>query len=256
MKDILILYYSGVGNTKRIAYYISDNLSLKNDVEIYSIEELKDYNIINEYKALVIGFPTIHTSPAKPILEFLDKLLPLNNPKAAYVFTTCGLYSANTIRIFDKLCVKKNIIPIINRSYKCPATDGMLLAPFMKYWFSYKNNLWEQITADCFEFVKHLKGQPKAVIPKIKLYSILNYPNKVLGHKFPLKVYMHKEKCVNCGLCVSNCPVRAIKMNDNLVKINRALCINCYRCIHNCPKKALSLSKKSTPYKTWSDLYS
>ena len=74
MKKILLLYYSGVGNTKRVAKIIKEKLSIRYNVDMYSIEKLPVNFSLENYKAVVIGFPTIHSSPAKPINIFLDKL--------------------------------------------------------------------------------------------------------------------------------------------------------------------------------------
>ena len=69
---------------------------------------------------------------AYPILTFIKQMEQLEISIPAFLFTTCGLYSANTLRIFAKLCEKKNMITILSRSYRCAATDGILLAPAMR----------------------------------------------------------------------------------------------------------------------------
>jgi len=249
MNEVLVLYYSGVGNTKRVAEIITSNISAQYNVDIYSVEKLPDNFSINQYKAIIIGFPTIHSSPAKPILEFLNNITKLENVVPTYVFTTCGLYSANSLRIFGKISVMKNMAPIINRSYRCPATDGMLLVPFLKYLFVDEKNLHQRVKKDSFEFMNLIKMPLRINIPRTKVYSILNYPNKLLGQRFPFKIYLHKEKCVRCGKCISNCPVKAYKIDDNgFPIIDKSKCISCYRCIHHYTERALS--KKKTPKKT------
>lgn len=251
MDKILILYYSGVGNTKRVAEIIARNISSQYIVDIYSIEKLPGNFDLKKYKAVSIGFPTIHCSPAKPIVTFLKNITKLESAIPIYLFTTCGMYSANSLRIFSKMCMVKNMTPIINKSYRCSATDGMLLVPFIKFLCLDEKNLHKKVEKDCFEFMKLLKEPLRINIPKTKLYSILNYPNKVLGQRLPFKIYIHKEKCVGCGKCISNCPVQAYKIDDNKFPIiDKSKCISCYRCIHHCPKRALSLSKKKTPKKT------
>lgn len=157
MNKMLVLYYSGVGNTKQVAKVIANNLSIEYDVDIYSIENLPDNFSFDNYKAMVIGFPTIHSSPAKPISIFLDKLDQLKNPIGSYIFTTFGLYSCNALRIFAIKCSKKNIIPVFNRGYRCKATDGILLTPFIKYWFSDEKKLNEKVKTDSTEFADFIK---------------------------------------------------------------------------------------------------
>ena len=66
--NILILYYSGVGNTKMVATKIFDLLHGSHEATLVSIEKLSTDIAIDNYDSLVIGFPTIHAAPAHPIL--------------------------------------------------------------------------------------------------------------------------------------------------------------------------------------------
>lgn len=248
---ILVLYYSGVGNTKMVATKIFEILNDFHEITVISIEKLpKDINI-TIYDALVIGFPTIHSSPAKPIMDFIEQIKHLQKPVPAFLFTTCGLYPANSLRIFAQKCVKKNITPILSKSYRCSAADGTLIAPFMNIWFRHEKRLDEKIQNNVRDFVK-LQNQPLvARIPRFKLYSILNYPNKFFGQRFCPKIYLHIENCVSCGKCIKDCPTKSIDNDDEGYPfIKNESCIHCYRCIHHCAGKALSLSKKRPPLKT------
>lgn len=249
--EILVLYYSGVGNTKMVATKIVDILKSSHNVTLASIEKFSYEKTISNYDALMIGFPTIHATPASPILTFIEHIKQLQNPIPTFLFTTCGLYSANTLRIFAKRCKKKNVLPILSRSYRCAATDGILIAPFMRVWFYHEKNLDEKIRSDIGNFMTILERQTSANIPRFKLYSILNYPNKILGQCFLPKIYTHTDKCVLCGKCIKNCPVQCISKDSKGVPlIDTKKCIHCYRCIHHCPQKALSLSKNHIPVKT------
>lgn len=251
MSKILIIYYSGVGNTKKVAEMMFVTIKDSSIAEIYSIEKLPTSFDINKYDAVIIGFPTIHTAPAQPIITFLKELDCLNKKIPAFIFTTCGLYSGNTIKIFDYQCINKNIIPILNKSYRCTATDGALLAPFMKCWFKDEKNLVQKAKFDVLQFVKMDKINFFPVIPKTKWYSIINFPNKWLGQRLPFSIYLHKEKCVKCSKCIVSCPVKAYSTDSEGFPIfSMPKCIHCYRCIHHCPQLALSLSQKRTPTKT------
>lgn len=249
--NILVLYYSGVGNTKMVAEKIYDLLKVSNEVTIASIEKLTSDININQYDSLVIGFPTIHAAPAKPILTFLNGLDKLTQPIKTFIYTTCGMYSANTLRIFAKKCIKKNIMPILSKSYRCAATDGILIVPSMKIWVHHEKNLDKKIEKDVVSFYNKASLETRARIPRFKLYSILNYPNKLCGRHFPNMLYLHKQDCISCKKCLINCPVNCIIFDDEGYPIlNNEKCIHCYRCIHHCPKKAISLSKKHPTIKT------
>lgn len=60
---------------------------------------------------------------------------------------------------------------------------------------------------------------------------------KVNGRFF--KVDM--EKCVNCGLCVKNCPEENVKIVDGKFVFGGD-CACCVRCSFNCPKDAFNIA--------------
>lgn len=251
MKPFLVVYFSGVGNTKSVAKQIKV-CTKSTPTEIYSIEKLPNNFLIENYSAIIIGTPTYHSEPAKPLINFLKTLNP-SRKIPAFIFTTCGLYSENCLRILAKECLEHNIVPIHSAAYRCSATDGMLLAPFMNCWFKNEKNLRVKIKKDFSIFLDKLKSHSKVDIPKSKWYTSLNYPNKMLGKTTTFPIYLHKERCVNCGKCEKNCPQTAISMVNSFPVINKADCMNCYRCIHHCPKLALSLFKRKTIEKVWTN---
>ena len=51
-----------------------------------------------------------------------------------------------------------------------------------------------------------------------------------------------KHSCTSCGLCVKECPTRAISL-DNPKMADKAKCISCMHCVAICPKKARKCSK-------------
>lgn len=194
--NILVLYFSGVGNTKMVATKIFNLLHESHKVTLASVEKLPTDIDLANYDSLVIGFPTIHAAPAKPILTFIKQIKQLKKPMPTFLFTTCGLYSANTLRIFAKQCQKKKMIPILSKCYRCAATDGILIAPSMNIWSCHEKRLDKKVESDVSTFIKHGTYPTIANIPRFKIYSILNYPNKFFGQRFSPKIYTHKEPCV------------------------------------------------------------
>jgi ferredoxin len=163
------------------------------------------------------------------------------------------MYSANTVRIFAKECMTKNIVPIVTNSYRCSAIDGMLLTPSIKRFRKPEKNLDDKINKDCIKFIHKIQvGNDIACIPRFKLYSILNYPNKLAGQYITFPIYLHKSNCIQCRKCIENCPTKAMtKDKDGYPHFVKQKCEKCYRCIHHCNGKALSLSKRKTPRITW-----
>lgn len=57
-----------------------------------------------------------------------------------------------------------------------------------------------------------------------------------------------QAKCVKCGICFKNCPVKAISKIQKDGKVVQYLidpkkCVACGACIKNCPQKAIAWAK-------------
>ena len=63
-----------------------------------------------------------------------------------------------------------------------------------------------------------------------------NYPYKTFNG-CPARPITDIDKCANCSLCFSKCPVEAISEND-YSSIDDSLCISCMRCVSICPMDA------------------
>ncbi len=48
------------------------------------------------------------------------------------------------------------------------------------------------------------------------------------------------DECINCGACVSECPVEAISEGDDQFIIDADACTDCGACVDVCPVEAIS----------------
>jgi ferredoxin len=250
MGKMLILYFSGVGATKKVAEIIYKRISQNCETDIFSIET-KDKLIIDEYDALIIGTPCYHAAPPKVVMDYWEKINKLSEEKPAFIYNTRGLCSLNTNRILAKKLLEKNICTIMDKAYRSPASDGSIIAPFVKRFFEFEKDIDKKVDNDCKNFIEMLNtGIVKKYIPKFNIGSIINAPNKMAGQLITLRIYLHKNKCIKCGYCIEHCPHKIFaKDKEDYPVFTKSKCENCYRCIHHCPKNALSLSKFNTPKK-------
>jgi len=242
---ILILYFSGAGATKRVAELMHVRLSQTCAVDIFSIDASAKFNI-NDYDALVIGTPVYHAAPPRIVTNYFKVICPLAKALPALIYSTRGLCSLNTNRILAKQLRSKNIITIMDTAYRSPASDGALIAPWVKRFFEFEPGLASKIAEDCEAFVRLLQTRPlRGYIPRFRLGSVVNAPNKLAGQLIRLGIHLHREKCTKCGKCVINCPLGAIIKDDSgSPVVTKSKCENCYRCVHKCPGLALSLSRR------------
>lgn len=151
----------------------------------------------------------------------------------------------NSLRIFAKLSLKKNLVTVGSRSFRAPASDGILLIPQCKGFMKFEKNISlkaQQCAKNAAELFA--MGEIKLKLPRWKFYSVLNYPNKLAGeHFYKPKIYVNDDVCVKCGKCVKGCINGCISLKDGRIILNQTDCEHCYRCIHHCPKGALCLKK-------------
>jgi ferredoxin len=61
---------------------------------------------------------------------------------------------------------------------------------------------------------------------------------------------INQTKCIKCGTCFKNCPVKAISKIEKDKKVTYVIdpkkCIACGACVKNCPVKAISLVPESS----------
>lgn len=55
-------------------------------------------------------------------------------------------------------------------------------------------------------------------------------------------IEVNKNLCIGCSLCVKDCPVNNIKIQDKKAFIKEQDCIKCGHCVAICPKKAVTMT--------------
>jgi uncharacterized Fe-S center protein len=60
--------------------------------------------------------------------------------------------------------------------------------------------------------------------------------------------WINEDMCVGCGVCVDDCPVKAITLKENQkATINEDKCIRCGRCHDVCPQEAVRHDSERIP---------
>lgn len=59
--------------------------------------------------------------------------------------------------------------------------------------------------------------------------------------------WIKKEYCIACGVCLNECPVGAISMEDHTAQIDEKACIRCGRCHDVCPEEAVRHDSERIP---------
>lgn len=83
-----------------------------------------------------------------------------------------------------------------------------------------------------------------------------NLPTAVAKSHFILSI--NEETCAGCGKCVERCHVKALRLEDEVARLEAARCIGCGICNLTCPTESLSMVRRdegdfAVPLKKWPD---
>ncbi|MGB2980988.1 MAG: DUF362 domain-containing protein, partial [Candidatus Zixiibacteriota bacterium] len=85
---------------------------------------------------------------------------------------------------------------------------------------------------------------PKFVLPSNRLIRMIpNFLLKLVGPFVWVRPNILDGNCINCNICVENCPTKTIRAGEKRPSFDYTNCINCMCCHELCPEKAVYLEK-------------
>jgi len=246
---ILILYFSGTGNTKRVAEeFKACLLKRKVSVIIHSIEEHIDL-ANRSYDFLIIGFPKYYEYPVMLMLRYLKHHLQRSEksiPSLAFCTQASPLQTDFTG--LERLLRNKNHRLTVEVSFPY-ANNMMIFNAFRSTEPSklIKNQKYirEQIDPIVDLFLKgeiskeHTKAWQRPLIYLVAAACTKLMP--VFAMRFTVD-----ESCTHCALCAKGCPMKNIKMVQGF-PVFQNHCLFCMRCINSCPVNAIRYNKRKCP---------
>ncbi len=247
MRKILICYFSGTGNTKKVVDLYNKSFTERgNSVTLFNVENEIDFKL-DEFDLVGIAYP-IHAFNAPSIMvKFAKNLHNLaklqgkcekNAKKQLFIIKTSGeplaLNNVSSYKIMSKL---KKYFVLTNEYHYCMPyniifrhTDNMAY----KMW----NAVCGVVPIECDEI---LEGKKE----KFRYFPFGHFLAWVFriehwGGRFNGKRYKVNDKCVKCGLCAKRCPTNNITIEDGRFVFGNN-CLMCMRCSFYCPKNAIKI---------------
>ena len=245
----MIIYYTGTGNSRFAAGYISKCLQKLNDGRGETAADLFTRIRDKDHTPMYSDSPWVEVTPTYawriPIIvrDWLEKT-ELRGSRDMYFVMTCGDGIGNAGQYCAELCERKSMRYMGCIEVVMPENYiAMFKTPE-------KNEAIEIIKASrpvlrgAAELIN--SGKPFAERKINFLDRFLSGPvNDIF---YPAFVHAGKfkttDKCISCGKCVSVCPLKNIRLKNNRPLWGEN-CTHCMACISYCPTEAIEYVRHS-----------
>lgn len=238
------IYFSGTGNTK---FCIEKFLSYyQKESKIFSIEDTNAICAIEQNEKIVFAYPVYFSNMPKIVRDFIDDHHSLFAGKEIFLIATMGLFSGDGTGCSARLLRRYGASIIGGLHLKMPDCIGD--EKVLKRTVAQNHKLIESADIKIKKAVESIKN---GMAPREGLgfwYHLAGLFGQRLWFyrktkRYSDKLHINKDKCVGCGMCISLCPMKNIKLQSGEV-IQNGKCTMCYRCVNHCPKQAITLLGK------------
>lgn len=241
-QKIIIYYFSGTANTKRVSDMFSKEFENHGDnCRVAAIEDvLKRKALVPSKNFDIIGFGhPVHAFGAPRIfIEFIKSLPPIEKTPTFY-FRTSG----------DPICkggstsIVRNIIQ--SKGYKV-FHESLLVMP-SNVLVQYNDELVKQLYITAKRKISILARQVLQDITNLQknnlLLRVISYffnISETMGAKYFGRYLYATDSCTHCNLCVNKCPTLNIHEDPESHEIRFGKnCTFCMRCVYICPNNSI-----------------
>lgn len=249
--SIITYYFSGTGNSKRVSEWVTETAKIEGfPAENIDISKSERRRLSPLPEEVIIGFcsPT-HGFNFAPIMMHFILFFPRGKNKVFIMNTRAGMkLSKLFLPGLSGMAQYFYAIVLLLKGYKIA---GMRPVDLPSNWISIHPGLKTKVIDSLHE---HWKQKTKKFVSKILsgkhdyralfdiVQDLLITPIAILYYligRFVLaKTFYADSGCNNCGLCIAECPLHAIKEVDKR-PFWTFRCESCMRCMNNCPKRSI-----------------
>lgn len=254
MKKILIYFFSGTGNAKRIALWIYESateIGIECHLMNIAHEPLKQNAAVDKDALLIFISPIHGFNYPKITLDFIRRF-PAGTNRVVLMNTRAGMKIGSWVTPgLTGIAFYLSSFWLRNKGYKIA---GQIPYDMPSNWISLHPALNENTVKYIHQtnhdrvkkhFSVFLEGKKLFLSRKEIIQDILVAPISLLyyfiGRFIIAKTFYANQHCDNCGICIKECPVSAIKQIEER-PFWTIHCESCMRCMNFCPKKAIEVS--------------
>ena len=250
--QLIIYYFSGTGNARNAAIWI-EKIARERGVKTHliNIDRFKTVDVPELYGKTLIGFcaPTHGFNVPPIVLKFLFKFPKVKNVDSFILNTRGGL---KLYKFFlPGLSGVAQLLPALILRLKGFRIVGMQPLDLPSNWLFLHPGLKEKIINSIYKRCQGIVNNFSTNIleGKRKYKALISLPVDLaiipislgyyfFGRFFLAKTLVATNACDNCNICVTKCPVEAIKTVDERLFWTYK-CESCMRCINICPLRAI-----------------
>ncbi|MBY9020116.1 MAG: EFR1 family ferrodoxin [Candidatus Lokiarchaeota archaeon] len=238
-----IFYFTGTGNSLKIAKSLSDKLKQSELIPIAKVWE--DNNLISTSEKVGFIFPLYYAGLPKIVHDFLSKIDLTNSDYFFAVVTNAGDINNTPLQ---------QIETILNINSKT-LNAGFFIAMPNNYILGYdihpearQKEFFEEANKNIDAIYKIVEKNEtnigKDFFEKRRIKSEKfnkNFRDSVYESD---KSFYAEESCTSCGICVNVCPVNNIALVEDIPQWQHK-CQQCLACINFCPEKCIQFGDKT-----------
>ena len=237
---VLIIYFSGTGNTKKVAEEYRKAFEAQGaeiDLKALPLAEGIDYE---SYDLVGFGYPIHGFNAPANVLRFAKLLPKLQSEKRAFIFKSSGepvrMSDVSSLKLIKLL--KKRGFSVTNEYQYCMPYN-IIFRHTDEMAFRMWDTVQKVVPYDCREI---LSGTPKRV-RKLFMGGFFAWILRAehWGGRLIGRGYKVTKDCIHCGKCAKNCPEQNIRIDEKGKFHFGKECLICMRCSFNCPTDAFKL---------------
>jgi ferredoxin len=227
----IVFYFSGTGNSLRVAKTISKELE---NCEIVSMT--RPFDLSKKYNSIGFVYPTYFWGLPKKVIEFVENI-NLDNNRDVYYYSiaTYGGSAGNAVYQLYELLLNKRGIKL-NYGQKLRMFSNYVIMYDMSEKIDEVTNKSNEKLVPIIDSIKMKKNNNVNKLTRVFKFINKNFIKKVSEMD---KDFTVNNDCAGCGICKEVCPVKNIEMKDNKPQYKHH-CEQCVACIQYCPQRAIN----------------
>ena len=243
---MLMLYFSGTGNSK----YIANLFAEKTGAKCHSIEENLDFaKLIVGHDKVAFCYPIYGSCVPRIMREFVSAHAAQLNDKKLIIFCTQLMFSGDGACAFTRLLPNSRDNVVYAEHFNMPNN----ICNFALFPVKNREQAKKYLLTAEKKMNKVCNNIKQGIVKKRGFSTFSWLLGKVQSASWPtieaknISSARVDKDCVRCGICVKLCPVKNLSLDEKGIK-QHDNCIICYRCVNACPEKAITVLLHKKPW--------